>query len=156
MTKPILLVEDSSDDVFLMQRAFKQAGHTDPLLVVEDGQQAVDYLSGKKEFGDRKKFPLPALILLDSKLPQMPGLDVLAWIRSQPVIFGTPVVILTSSREDSDINTAQGRGANAFVVKPSSTEQRLQFVKHLIGFWLTFNEAPRHFSVPPDRTACLS
>ena len=143
-TKPILLVEDSPDDVFLLQRAFKQAGCTQPLHVVEDGQMAVDYLSGKDGFADRSRFPLPALILLDLKLPQMPGLDVLAWIRGRPDIASTPVVVLTSSRADSDIEEAQARGSNAFVVKPGSTEQRLELAKHLIGFWLNFNEPPRH------------
>lgn len=141
MSKTILLVEDSPDDVFLMQRAFKQAGYTDPIQVAADGQQAIDYLSGRKPFADRTKYPLPALMLLDLKLPQMPGLEVLAWIRSNPAVATTPVVVLTSSRQESDIETAQRRGANAFVVKPTSTEQRLEFVKHLIGFWLNFNEA---------------
>jgi DNA-binding response OmpR family regulator len=144
MTKTILLVEDSPDDVFLLQRAFKQAGYTQPLQVAADGQQAVDYLSGKKGFVDRAKYPLPAIILLDLKLPQMPGLDVLAWIRANKAVATTPVVVLTSSRQESDIVTAQQRGANAFVVKPTASDQRLEFAKHLIGFWLNFNERPPH------------
>ncbi len=144
MTKTILLVEDSPDDVFLLQRAFKQAGYTQPIQIASDGQEAVDYLSGKKPFADRAKYPFPALVLLDLKLPQMPGLEVLAWIRSTAAVATTPVVVLTSSRQESDIETAQRRGANAFVVKPASSDQRLEFVKHLIGFWLNFNEPPQH------------
>lgn len=144
MTKTILLVEDSPDDVFLLQRAFKQAGYTQPIQVAADGQQAIDYLSGKKPFADRVKYPLPVLVLLDLKLPQVPGLEVLAWIRANKAVATTPVVVLTSSRQESDIATAQQRGANAFVVKPTSTDQRLEFVKHLIGFWLNFNEPPQH------------
>lgn len=144
MTKTILLVEDSPDDVFLLQRAFKQAGYTQPIQVAADGQQALDYLDGKKGFADRTKHPLPALVLLDLKLPQIPGLEVLAWIRSQPALATTPVIVLTSSRQESDIETAQRRGANAFVVKPASSDQRLEFVKHLVGFWINFNEPPQH------------
>ena len=143
MSKPILLVEDSPDDVFFMQRALKQAGCTESLHVVEDGQQALDYLAGRRNYADRHSHPLPAIILLDLKLPQVPGLDVLDWIRHEPSVATTPVIVLTSSRADSDIDAAQRRGANAFVVKPTSTQQRLEFAKHFVGFWLCFNEPTR-------------
>jgi CheY-like chemotaxis protein len=108
--------------------------------VVEDGQAAVDYLGGENTFSDREKYPFPDVVLLDLKLPHIPGLDVLATVRG-PLAFRTlPVVVLTSSRQESDIVTAYQRGASAFVVKPTSTEQRADFVRHLIGFWLKFNE----------------
>jgi two-component system, response regulator len=142
MNKTILLVEDSPDDVFLMQRALKVAAFQGNLQVVGDGQAAVDYLAGEKTFADRAKFPLPDVVLLDLKLPHIPGLDVLAAIRGRLGLHTLPVVVLTSSRQESDIVTAYERGTSAFVVKPTSTDERTEFVRHLVGFWLKFNEPP--------------
>src|ERR1700679_3895436 len=92
----ILLVEDDPNDVFLMQRALKRAEITNPLQVATDGQQAIDYLSGTGKFSDRTQYPLPDLIFLDLKLPYKSGFDVLEWIRSQPALASTSVIILTS------------------------------------------------------------
>jgi DNA-binding response OmpR family regulator len=142
MNKVILLVEDSEDDVFLMQRALKTAGFQGSVQVVEDGQAAVDYFGGQHQYADRSKFPVPDVVLLDLKLPQLPGLDVLSAMREHRELGTTPVVVLTSSRQESDIIAAYQRGASAFIVKPTSSEQRADFVKHLIGFWLNFNEPP--------------
>src|SRR5437016_3215023 len=96
-SKPVLLVEDEQNDVFLLQYAFENAGITDPLITVEDGQQAIDYLAGKGKYAERKEFPLPYLMLLDLKLPRVMGLDVLRWIKERPELQMMPVVILTSS-----------------------------------------------------------
>ena len=82
--KTILQVEDDPNDVFFLQHAMKKAGVANPVQVATDGQQAIDYLRGVGKFADRKKFPLPCLILLDLKLPHVMGLDVLKWIRQQP------------------------------------------------------------------------
>jgi CheY-like chemotaxis protein len=142
MKKIILLVEDSDDDVFLMQRALKTAGFSGGVQVVSDGQAAIDYFAGNHAFADRSQFPVPDVVLLDLKLPQVPGLDVLAAIRAHRELGTTPVVVLTSSRQKSDILAAYERGASAFIVKPTSSEQRAEFVKHLVGFWLTYNEPP--------------
>src|SRR4051812_38510174 len=108
----ILLVEDNEDDVFLMQRAIKGAGITNPLFIVEDGQQAMDYLAAFGPFTDRSRFPLPAIVFLDLKLPIKMGLDVLGWIKSRPELSTLVVVVLTSSNEPTDVKEAYRLGAN--------------------------------------------
>ena len=103
----ILLVEDDPDDVLLIQRAVRKAKIANPLQVVGNGDDAVAYLAGEGPYGDRERYPLPVLMLLDLKLPRRSGLEVLAWLRRQPGdVRRLRVVILTSSRESSDVNTA--------------------------------------------------
>jgi len=130
--KTILLVEDDENDVFFMRRALQKAKVNVPLQVVMDGQSAVDYLEGKAEYADRTRYPLPALLLLDLKLPYLHGFDVLAWIGQQPALQGLPVVILTSSPEDRDRTRAKTLGARAYCVKPPSAEMVLEIVAPLV------------------------
>ncbi|HYE29861.1 MAG TPA: response regulator [Methylomirabilota bacterium] len=136
----ILLVEDNEDDVFLMRRALKSAGIINPLIVAEDGQQAIDYLAGAGEFADRATHPLPAIVFLDLKLPFIRGHDVLSWIRQQPHLENLVVVILTSSNEPKDLKEAYRLGANSYVVKPPTSEQLLDLAKAFRWYWLRFNE----------------
>jgi CheY-like chemotaxis protein len=136
----ILLVEDNEDDVFLMKRALKAAGISNPLLVVEDGQQAVDYLEGKNEYVDRATHPAPAIVFLDLKLPLKQGLDVLAWIRKQKTLESLVVVVLTSSSEPSDLKEAYRLGANSYVVKPPTASQLQDLAKAFKWYWLEFNQ----------------
>jgi len=142
MTKPILLIEDEENDVFFMRRALKQAAVANPLVVIEHGQKALDYLQGTGPFGDREQFPLPCLILLDLKLPHVPGLEVLQWIRSQPSLQTILVVVLTSSNLDDDIDRAYRLGANSYLVKPASPEGLLEIVKAVGDYWLKRNQPP--------------
>jgi CheY-like chemotaxis protein len=135
----ILLVEDNEDDVFLMQRALKEAAISNPLRIVEDGQEAVDYLSGAAKFSDRSRYPLPAIIFLDLKLPLKSGHEVLTWIRSQPPFQSTVVVVLTSSDEPTDVARAYQIGANSYLVKPPTAEQLLDMAKSFKWYWLEFN-----------------
>jgi CheY-like chemotaxis protein len=118
MTHLILLVEDSSDDVFFMQYALKKAGISHPLRVVTDGQAAVDYLSGAGKYANRVDFPLPTIIFLDLKLPCFSGFDVLEWMRQQSALAQIPVFILTGSSEERDKTRAQQLGAKEYLVKP--------------------------------------
>ena len=129
----ILLVEDDSNDVLLLQRAFRRAGLTQSLQVVSDGDQAVCYLSGDGEYSDRARHPMPALILLDLKLPRRSGLEVLEWLRAQPPqIKNLPVIVLTSSRLSEDVDRAYGLGANSYMAKPSGNYDGLaEMVKNL-------------------------
>src|SRR5437867_3833044 len=120
--KTILQVEDDPNDVFLMQHAMKKAGLANPVHIVEDGQQAIDYLQGAGQFADREKFPFPGLMLLDLKLPYVMGLDVLKWIRQQPRM-PLVVIVLSASAEDADIAAAYRLGANAFLTKPSQASK---------------------------------
>jgi CheY-like chemotaxis protein len=122
----ILLVEDNEDDVFLLKRGFQHAGIVNPLKIVTDGQQAIDYLSGTGEFADRNSFPLPGLVLLDLKLPYLDGFEVLEWIRAHPVLKTSAVVILTSSPENRDRKRAAELGAQGYLVKPASPASLLE------------------------------
>lgn len=142
-TRSILLVEDSEDDIFLMKRALKAAGIINPLHVVEDGQEAVDYLSGKGIYADRLSHPLPAVVFLDLKLPIRMGLDVLAWIRGQQEFANTVVVVLTSSNEPSDLKEAYRLGVNSYLVKPPTAAQMLELAKAFKWYWLEFNQFER-------------
>ena len=139
LSKPILLVDDSEDDVFFMQRALKNAAISSPVFVAEDGLKAMDYLAGNGQFSDRTAFPLPALLFLDLKMPGKKGLDVLAWLRQQEHLRSIVVVILTSSQEPSDLRQAYHLGANSFLLKPSTSERLGQLVAAVKAYWLEFN-----------------
>jgi CheY-like chemotaxis protein len=140
----ILLVEDNEDDVFLMKRALKGAGVTNPLQVVEDGQQAIDYLSGTGQFSNREQFPIPAIVFLDLKLPILRGLEVLDWIRQQPHLEDVVVVVLTSSNEPYDLKEAYRLGANSYLVKPPTADQLIDLAKAFRWYWLEFNQFSSH------------
>lgn len=139
----ILLVEDNPDDVILIQRAFRKARIVSPLRVVTDGEQAVAYLEGSGSFADRRSHPLPVLMLLDWKLPRKNGREVLAWIRSRPDLKELPVVVLTSSREPSDIRSAYGAGANSYLLKPVGFDNLTALVEGLGLYWLVLNVPPQ-------------
>ena len=120
MSKPqsiFLLVEDNEDDAFFMKRAFRDAGLNNPLHVVTDGQQAIDYLAGSGVFAERGKYPLPDMIFLDLKMPGRDGFDVLAWIRQEHQ-SKVPVAVLTSSPEEIDRKRARELGADCYLLKP--------------------------------------
>jgi CheY-like chemotaxis protein len=144
---PILQVEDSDEDVFLLEYAFRRAGILNPVHVATDGQQAIDYLLGRGGFSDRERHPLPGLILLDLKLPMRTGLEVLAWVRQQPELKTLVVIVLSSSINDGDVRRAYELGANAFLVKPSDTNALADMCRALKHFWLTYNQPPLS---PPD------
>ncbi|MBE9063712.1 response regulator [cf. Phormidesmis sp. LEGE 11477] len=138
----ILMVEDDSNDIFFIQRAFRQVNKTNPIRVVKDGEAAIDYLSGAGEYSDREQYPLPTLILLDLKLPRRSGTEVLKWLRQQPVIKRLPVVILTSSRENVDVNTTYELGISSYLVKPVSFDALSSMIATLNTYWLKLNEYP--------------
>jgi DNA-binding response OmpR family regulator len=143
MSETILLVEDSEDDVFFMERAIRLSEVQIRLEIVRDGQAAVDYLSGIREYADRKTYPIPSLILLDLKLPKVLGLDVLRWIRSRTELQTIPVIILTSSGERADLERGYRIGANSFMVKPSNADDLLGLAKCLSDYWFKYNILPR-------------
>lgn len=120
--QPILLIENNPDDVLLILRAFQRAGMTRRIQPVTSGLDAVDYLKGKPPYDDRERYPLPAMVLLDVKMPGMDGFEVLAWIRQQWEFFQLCVVMLTNSDHIRDVNEAYHLGANAFLVKPLDFE----------------------------------
>ena len=138
----MLLVEDDPNDILLIQRAFAKACLVNPLKVVRDGEEALNYLSGSGDFADRGRYPLPSLILLDLKLPRKSGLEILQWLRQQPVLKHIPVIVLTSSKESSDVSRAYDLGANSYLVKPVGFEGLLELVKSIGMYWMILNKTP--------------
>lgn len=138
----ILLVEDDDNDVVLVQRAFRKANIENQMQVARDGERAIDYLAGNGEYADRTRYPLPALMLLDLKLPRRSGLEVLEWVRSQESLRRLPVVILTSSRQTVDVNRAYDLGVNSYLVKPVTFEGLMELIETLDLYWLLLNERP--------------
>lgn len=142
MTQTILLVEDDTNDVFFMQRAFKEVGILNPVQVAQDGREAMDYLGGDGVYADRDQFPLPCLALLDLKLPRVMGLELLKWVREQPALNDVIVIILSSSQVGHDIDRAYQLGANAFLVKPSGPLELLEIAAGIKQFWLDRTHGP--------------
>lgn len=140
--KPVLLVEDNDDDIFFMRRAFHNASISNPMQVVQDGQCAIDYLAGRGNYANRREYPLPGLVLLDIKLPLRTGFEVLHWIRSDVVLKGLIVVVLTSSAETIDIDAAYRLGANSYLVKPPSSSALVDLTRNLKLYWLETNRGP--------------
>ncbi len=136
----ILEIEDEETDVLLLQHAFRKADIRQEMQVVKSGQEAIDYLSGTGRFADRQTYPLPKLILLDLKLPDKNGLEILEWIRSRPELKRIVVIALTSSNHEADVARAYDLGVNSYIVKAADTQKRLEFAQHLKGWWLGFNE----------------
>lgn len=127
----VLLVEDDPSDVLFMRRAWKKAGHANPLVVVGDGEEAMAYLSGKDLYSDRTRHPFPLHVLLDLKIPLLSGLDVLEWIRGNPGIKDLQVTVLTSSAEPSDVARARALGVTDYIVKPTAFAELLNTVQGL-------------------------
>ncbi len=132
--RPILLVEDNPMDADLAKRAFSKRKTINPIDVAHDGEEALDRLS-LWETGS----PIPLVILLDLKLPKVDGLDVLKAIKAHPRFQAIPVVVLTTSAEDRDIQTAYRRGANSYIVKPIDFDQFVQVVDQIERYWCHIN-----------------
>jgi two-component system response regulator len=138
--KNILLVEDNPSDVGLTRRALEKSHIANELVVAEDGQEALDYLLGGAPLAGSKMTELPALILLDLKLPKVDGLQVLRQIRADDGTSHLPVVILTTSNEEMDITQSYNLGANSYIRKPVDFKQFVEAVQHLGLYWLVLNE----------------
>jgi CheY-like chemotaxis protein len=138
----ILLVEDNEDDAYLLTRALRAAEIANPVHVVADGEQAVNYLKGEGKFSDRTQYPMPDLILLDLKLPRISGLEVLQWIQKETFLPQLVVVVLSSSGETRDINMAYRFGARSYLVKPPTAASFVDLAKGLKTYWLQLNKAP--------------
>ena len=139
--RTILLAEDSPADAEMAIDALRDANLANPIVHVEDGVEALDYLLQRGAHAGRED-GLPAVLLLDIKMPRMDGLEVLKHIRSDEKLKHLPVVILSSSREESDLARSWDLGVNAYVVKPVDIDQFFQAVKTLGTFWAVINETP--------------
>ncbi len=137
MKAPILIAEDDDADVFLLRLACERAGVPNPLVVAADGREAIRYLQGEPPFSERAKHPLPALFLLDLKMPILDGFDVLEWVGRQPDLKQLPVIILSSSGEPRDREKARALGACDYIVKPGRPEELYQIMRALQARWLS-------------------
>lgn len=135
----ILLVEDDSNDVLLVKRAFRKAKLNPQIEIVGDGDEAIAYLTRQPPYSD---LALPSLILLDLKLPRRSGLEVLEWIRQQPQLKRILVIVLTSSRENPDVAKAYDLGVNSYLVKPVAFEDLVKLMAQVHHYWLALNEKP--------------
>lgn len=138
----LLLVEDEPTSIFFFEHVVKKLGIINRLQIAKDGREALDYLEGVGEFGDRLAFPLPGLVILDLKLPRLSGFDVLQHVRNNPETKKIVVVILSSSVSDEDIAKAYELGANGYLVKPLHLEELQEIVRAIKDFWLTYNHFP--------------
>ncbi|MDB6111697.1 MAG: two-component system response regulator [Pedosphaera sp.] len=138
----ILHVDDDPGDTLLMQQACRKAEVSFQLHSVGDGETAIAYLNGAGAYSDRERYPLPALVLLDLKMPRKSGFDVLAWIRSEPPLKYLPVIIFTASNQEEDIRRAYEAGANSYLVKPVGIHTLIEMVKMIDGYWLGLNQSP--------------
>ena len=136
--RPILLVEDNPMDVDLTLRAFAKRKLSNPIQVARDGEEALAHVT-RWEAGE----PSPLVILLDLRLPKVEGLEVLRRLKSHPDFRAIPVVVLTSSCEDRDVQAAYQLGANSYIVKPVSFEKFLQVASQIELYWLMLNTPPR-------------
>jgi CheY-like chemotaxis protein len=138
----VLVVEDNPTDVMLIRRAFAKANIGNPLQVLGNGDAAVQYLSGEGEYADRGAYPLPAVMLLDLKLPRRSGFEVLEWVRSHAPLVRLPIVVLTSSKQSHDVNRAYDLGANSYLCKPVEFDDLKEMVAKVHIYWLDLNEKP--------------
>jgi CheY-like chemotaxis protein len=139
--KPILLVEDNPKDVELTLAALEQSQLANEVVVVRDGAEAIDFLYRRGAHESRNTVD-PAVVLLDLKLPKVDGLEVLARIKGDPDMRHTPIVMLTSSREESDLLRSYALGVNAFVVKPVGFREFFDAIQDVGVFWAVLNEPP--------------
>ena len=147
--RTVLLADDNANDVELTLLAFKESGLANRIEVVKDGVEVMEFLNYEGKFSMRKK-ELPAVILLDVKMPRMDGIEVLEKIRTNPNFRIIPVVMLSSSREESDLKKCYGLGVNGYVVKPVDIKKFIEAISHVGVFWALINELP-----PMDFTLSL-
>jgi len=138
----ILLIEDNPRDTELTIRALNKHNFTNQLVVLEDGAEALDFLFCKGKYSDRVFSNQPKVILLDLKLPKINGLEVLKAIKTDKRTKMIPVVMVTSSKQDSDMKTAYEYGANSYVVKPVDFNKFVEAMSHLVLYWLLINQQP--------------
>jgi two-component system response regulator len=139
----ILLVEDNPNDMELTIRALKKNNIANDIHTVTDGAEALDYFFAKGDYSDRDILKNPKLVILDLKLPKVDGLEILRQIKQDERTKTIPVVVLTSSKEESDVVASYKLGANSFIVKPVDFEKFITTVKELGMYWLLYNEPPK-------------
>jgi CheY-like chemotaxis protein len=138
----ILFIEDSIDDATLTIRALKKSGFANNLYHVKDGAKALDFVYCRGDYALRNKNENPKLILLDLKMPKVSGMEVLEKIKSDPDLMSIPVVILTSSKEDPDIQRCYALGANSYIAKPVESDNFFNVIKEIGLYWMILSQLP--------------
>jgi CheY-like chemotaxis protein len=138
----ILFAEDSTDDAILTIRALTKSGFTNRLHHVKDGAEALDFLYGKGIYASRNINENPKLLLLDLKMPKVSGMQVLEKVKSDPKLKSIPVVILTSSKEDPDVEACYALGANSYIVKPVDSDNFFHAIKEIGLYWMILSQPP--------------
>jgi CheY-like chemotaxis protein len=141
-TATILLVDDDSNDALLVRKAAQKTLEGIPISVVNNGQEAIEYLKGQGVYADRAKYPFPDIILLDLKMPVMNGFEVLRWVRAQPKLKRLPVIVLTGSVHEKDTKAAYEEGANSYLVKPANFNDLVETMRNVGDFWLGGTKLP--------------
>ncbi|MCH9608850.1 MAG: Response regulator rcp1 [Chlamydiales bacterium] len=146
MTKifPILIADDDLGDCQLVQKALQQNKVLNPLFVVHDGIELLDFLNQRGEYSDAEKFPPPGLLLLDLNMPKKDGREALSEIKSNPKLRSIPVVIMTNSRQETDIAISYELGVNSYIEKPLTFESLVDLVKALNVYWFEIVTLPNH------------
>lgn len=147
-SETILLAEDNEDHILLIKRAFGKANLLNPLQIVNDGREAIRYLQGDGPYVDRSQFPFPALLLLDLKMPNCDGFDVLQWIRDQKNLPALRIVVLTTSDRVFDMQRAYELGAHSFLTKPVDFRDFIQLGPAIKGQWLWMSRHPDTVGTP--------
>lgn len=138
----ILVAEDDENEAFLLKRSLTKAGINNPVQVVSDGQESIDYLAGTGRFGDRKEFPFPSVIILDLKMPRVNGFEVLKWLRQHPTHAVIPVIVMTNSNLPGDIRRAYELGANSYIVKPHGLQDLVRALRLVYEYWALCEKPP--------------
>lgn len=140
----VLVVDSNADDAHFTAFALQRVGVISPVQMVSDAGEAMSYLTGAGSFADPGSCPAPLLVLIDISLPGEAGFEFLAWLRSRPLLKRLPVIVLTSSREPSDIGRAYDLGCNSYLVKPTSFNALLVMMQGLVQYWFGINVYPEH------------
>lgn len=141
----ILLVEDNPDDVLLMKQALEENEIKNKLIVLGDGQEALDYLLHVGVYSDIEKYPAPGLVILDLKLPKINGVEVLKIVKSDSKLCTIPIIMLTTSSDELDVRRCYNYGVNSYIVKPTEFPVFSEVISLVTHYWLTMNELPDIF-----------
>ncbi len=138
----VLLAEDNADDAIFIKRAIRKAGASVSLQHVENGEEAMSYLLGESFYCDRERYPFPALIVTNMKMPRMNGLELLKWIKQQPTLKHLPVLVMSSSENPDEMSKVAALGGSSYFVKTSSLDTLKEVVKHMMSFLPPLNQQP--------------
>ena len=132
---PILIAEDEENDAIILEQALRKVGFENPFRFCRDGTEVLEYLRGEGRCRDRKKFPFPRILITDLKMPKMGGIEILKWLYHHPDCSLIPKIVLTASKNASDIQEAYKWGANSYLVKPGGYESLTRMLKLMFDYW---------------------